>query len=165
VSPEELVSRLGSRFGDVLVASHGVSVVTGRERLLDDLAFLRDEPGLAFDFLSDLTGIDWPGRDLRFWVAYHLYSVKEKHRVRVKIGVPETDPHLPTATELWPGANFMEREVFDMLGVVFDDHPDMRRILLPEDWEGHPHRKDHELGGVNTRFKDAFIPPIDQRLR
>ena len=158
-----MAGRLGSRFGDV-VASDCLTVVTRRERLLDDLAFLRDEPGLAFDFLSDLTGTDWPGRDLRFWVAYHLYSVKEKHRVRVKVGVPEADPHLPTATKLWPGADFMEREVFDMLGVVFDDHPDMRRILLPEDWEGHPHRKDHELGGVNTRFRGALVPPIDQRL-
>jgi len=164
VTPEELVERLGSRFDEVSVAHGEVTAVTTREKIVEVLSSLKTEPGLAFDFLADISGTDWPDRELRFWVAYHLYSMDEKHRLRVKVGVTENGAHIPTVTGLFPGANFLEREVFDMLGVEFDGHPDLRRILLPEDWEGHPHRKDEELGGVKTQFKGTFIPPVDQRL-
>jgi NADH-quinone oxidoreductase subunit C len=165
VTPEELVERLGPRFDDISLAHGEVTVVTTRERLVEQLVALKGDPELGFDFLADVSGTDWPDRDLRFWVAYHLYSIEGKHRLRLKVGVPENDAHVPTITEVFPGADFLEREVYDMLGVEFDGHPDMRRILLPEDWDGHPHRKDEELGGVRTQYKGgAFIPPIDQRL-
>jgi NADH-quinone oxidoreductase subunit C len=164
LTPDELLARLAPRFGDASVSLDELTVITGRDALLDDLAFLRTEEGLGFDYLADVSAVDWPDQDLRFWVSYHLYSMAEKHRVRIKVGLREDDAHLPTITDLFPGANFMEREVYDMLGVTFDGHPDLRRILLPEDWPTHPHRKDEELGGVKTQFKGAFIPPIDQRL-
>jgi NADH-quinone oxidoreductase subunit C len=166
VTPEELVERLGARFGDVSLAYGEVTAITSREELVEQLEALKEDRDLGFDFLSDVSGTDWPDNDLRFWVAYHLYSLEGKHRVRVKVGVSESDAHIPTITGLFPGADFLEREVYDMLGVEFDGHPDMRRILLPEDWEGHPHRKDEELGGVKTQYKGgAFIPPVDQRLQ
>ena len=164
MTPEELLASVGSRFEGSAVDRGEATVVTTRERIAEDLGFLKSEPGLGFDLLSDLSATDWPDREPRFWIAYHLYSVRAKHRLRVKVGVPEDDPHVPTVTGVYATADFMEREVFDMLGVVFDGHPDLRRILLPEDWEGHPHRKDHELGGVRTQFKGAWVPPIDQRL-
>jgi NADH-quinone oxidoreductase subunit C len=85
------------------------------------------------------------------------------HRMRVKVGLPEDDAHVPTVTELFPTANWHEREVFDLFGIVFDGHPDLTRILLPDDWEGYPLLKTEELGGVDTRFKGAFIPPVDTR--
>lgn len=164
MTPEELAERLESRFDDVVLAYGEVTVITAREKIVEQLESLKADADLRFDFLADVSGTDWPDRDPRFWVAYHLYSMEKKHRLRVKVGAPESDTHIPTVTGVFPGADFLEREVYDMLGVEFDGHPDMRRILLPEDWEGHPHRKDEELGGVKTQFKGAYIPPVDQRL-
>ena len=138
-------------------------MVVSREDLLATLASLRDEPDLAFDFLSSVSCSDWPGADPRFWLAYHLLSLEHAHRLRVKVGLPADDPHVPTVTGPFPGANWHEREVFDFFGVVFDGHPDLRRIEMPEDWVGHPLRKDEPLAGVATRYKGAFIPPPDQR--
>jgi NADH-quinone oxidoreductase subunit C len=159
----ELADRMRSRFADVLVAREEVTAIVGRDDLLDALVALRDDPELSFDFLSSLTATDWPNQDPRFWVAYELRSIAENHRVRLKVGVPEADPHIPSVTGLFPTANWHEREVFDFYGIVFDGHPDLTRILLPDDWEGFPLRKDEELGGVNTRYRGAFIPPVDQR--
>jgi len=159
----ELADRMRSRFADVLVAREEVTAIVGRDDLLDALVALRDAPELSFDFLSSLTATDWPNQDPRFWVAYELRSIAENHRVRLKVGVPEADPHIPSVTGLFPTANWHEREVFDFYGIVFDGHPDLTRILLPDDWEGFPLRKDEELGGVNTRYRGAFIPPVDQR--
>jgi NADH-quinone oxidoreductase subunit C len=164
VTPAELLERLSDRFDDGFVSRDEITVITDRASLLEDLAFLKSEAGLDFDYLADVSATDWPGRELRFWLAYHLYSIAEKHRICLKVGLAEDDAHAPTITELFPGANFMEREVYDMFGVVFDDHPDLRRILLPEDWTIHPQRKDEELGGVRTQYKGAFVPPVDQRL-
>jgi NADH-quinone oxidoreductase subunit C len=164
VSPEELAQALEGRFDEVTVALGEVTCVVARENLVARLTELRDEDALGFNFLSDLSGVDWPEREKRFWIAYHLLSLEHGHRVRLKVGVAEDDAVIPTATGVFPGAEFMEREVFDMLGVDFEGHPDMRRILMPEDWEGHPHRKDYDLGGVKTQYKGAYIPPVSERL-
>ena len=163
MSPEEIAERIQTRLSDVVTARGEVSVVVDRGELLDALAFLRDDEELRLDFLSSVTATDWPGRDPRFWVAYELKSVALHHRARVKVGLSGSDPHVPTVTGLFPTANWLERETFDFYGVVFDGHPDLTRILLPDDWEGHPLRKTEELGGVNTRFVGAFIPPVDKR--
>jgi NADH-quinone oxidoreductase subunit C len=161
--PAALADRLRDRFSDVLVARDEVTVIVDREDLHSALTTLRDDPDLSFDFLSCVTAADWPDNDPRFWVVYELRSMVANHRLRLKVGVPETDAHVPSVTAKFPTANWQEREVFDFYGIVFDGHPDLTRILLPDDWEGFPLRKDEELGGVNTRYHGAFIPPVDRR--
>ena len=162
MSPDELAERLGARFPDVLVARGEVTITIGRGELVDALRYLRDEPDLGFDFLSDLSCTDWPGREPRIWMAYHLSS-GHGMRVRVKAGLPEDDLRIATATGVHPSANWHEREVYDFFGVTFDGHPDLRRIELPDEWIGHPLRKDEPLGGVATQYKGAYVPPPDQR--
>lgn len=165
MEPVELADRLRRRFPDVLEARGDVSVTVPPEDLSDTLAYLRDDDDLAFRFLSDVTASDWPEKDPRFWLAYQLLSMEHRHRVRVNVGLPaEPDPpHVQSATAMFPAANWLEREVYDFFGIVFDGHPDLRRIEMPEDWVGHPLRKDQPLAGVNTQYKGAFIPPPDQR--
>src|SRR5712692_1594876 len=162
---EELAGRLRHRFPDILVARGEVTVIVTPDDMLVGLRYLREDPGLSFGFLSDLTVSDWPELDPRFWVAYHLRSTERGHRIRVKVGLPpEPDPpQLPSVTSLYPTADWLEREAYDFFGVVFDGHPDLRRIEMPDDWVGHPLRKSEPLAGVATRYKGAFIPPPDQR--
>lgn len=162
MKPEAMAERIRPRYPDVFVARGEVTVLVDRGQLLDALAHLRDELSLAF--LSSLTATDWPGKDPRFWVVYELRSMEHRHRARVKVGLAEADPHVPSVTSLFPTANWHERETYDFYGIVFDGHPDLTRILLPDDWEGYPLRKTEELGGVNTRYRGAFIPPVDTRL-
>ncbi|HEY7399877.1 MAG TPA: NADH-quinone oxidoreductase subunit C [Actinomycetota bacterium] len=163
MSPAELAERARARFEDVQLARDEVTVFTERGQLVDALAWLEAEPGLRFDFLSSVTATDWPGQEPRFWLSYELRSTEHHHRVRVKVGVPSSEPHVPSITPFLPAADWHEREVWDFYGIAFDGHPDLTRILLPDDWEGHPLRKDEELGGVDTRFHGAFIPPVDER--
>ena len=163
MSPAELADHARSMWPDVVLARDEVTIAVDRAELLDTLSRLRDDPDLSFDFLASLTATDWPQQIPRFWVAYELLSVAHHHRLRVKTGVSEQDPHVPTVTGLFPTANWHEREVYDLYGLIFDAHPDLTRILLPDDWEGHPLRKTEELGGVNTRYAGAFIPPVDER--
>ena len=158
-----LADRLRERFPDLVVARDEVTVVVDPEEVVAALAFLRDEEGLAFTWLADLSATDWPDHEPRFWIAYHLFSMELKHRVRVKAGLGPDEPRIASVTGLYPTANWLEREVFDMYGVHFDGHPDLRRILMPDDWDGHPLRKDYSLGGVGTQYKGAFIPPVDER--
>ncbi len=126
-----------------------VSVYVKRERLLPVMRFLHAE--LQFDHLADLCGVDylgWKGKNKkaeRFEVVYNLYSIPQRAFLRVKVSVPEEDPWVPSVTSIWEVANWFEREVYDMLGVRFEGHPDLRRLLMPEDWEGHPLRKDYPL--------------------
>ncbi len=159
----ELAERIAPRHPDVIVARGEATVIIDRSELLGAMAFLRDEPDLSFGFLSSVTATDWPERDPRYWVAYELYSMAHRHRLRIKVGLPAEDARLPSVTSMFPTADWHERETFDFYGIVFDGHPDLRRILLPDDWEGHPLLKTEELGGVNTRYKGAFIPPVDRR--
>ncbi len=126
-----------------------VTVRLHKEHYVEACRFLRDTPGLEFDFLTDLTAVDYPARPKRFDVVSHLYSMSQNHMLRVKVGVADGEP-CPTLTGVWKAANWEERECYDMFGVVFEGHPDLRRILLPEDWEGFPLRKDYPLAGYGT---------------
>ena len=164
MTPAELARRVGARLPEVIVAREEVTVVVERGELLGALEELRGDPALRLDFLSSMTATDWPERSPRFWLAYELYSTEHRHRLRVKVGLAEEDAVVPSTTELFPTADWFEREVFDFYGIVFEGHPDLRRILLPEGWDGWPLRKTEELGGVNTRYRNgAFIPPVDRR--
>ena len=159
----ELADRLRDRFPGIAVARGEATVVVDRDELLEALGILRDEPHLSFRFLSSLTATDRPGRTPRYWVVYELLSIERNHRLRVKVGLAEEDPRIPSVVALYPTASWHEREAFDFFGIVFEGHPDLTRILLPDDWEGHPLLKTEELGGVDTRFKGAFVPPVDRR--
>ncbi len=119
------------------------TLIVSADRLLDVARHLREA---GFDFLNDLTAVDWPPRAERFDVVYCLTSIAQKQRVRLKVHAADGQP-LPTVTTVWPSANWLEREVWDMFGVPFEGHPDLRRILMPEEWQGHPERKDYPLEG------------------
>jgi NADH-quinone oxidoreductase subunit C len=159
VSPEEI-----ARLSDVLLARGEVTVLVGPGEVVDTLETLRDDPELRLDFLSCLTATHHPGVVPALWVVYELRSTVSHHRVRVKAGLAGDDaPHVPSITPMFPTANWQEREVFDFYGIVFDGHPNLSRILMPDEWEGYPLLKTEELGGVDTRYHGAFIPPVDRR--
>ncbi len=123
------------------------TVIVPADRLLDVARFVREVPVAPFDFCADVTATDWPARaDRRFDIVYCLYSTTARQRLRLKVRAGEAAP-VASVTAIWPAANWFEREVFDMFGVRFAGHPDLRRILMPEDWQGHPERKDYPLEG------------------
>ena len=122
------------------------TVVVPAAKLLEVGRFLRDTPEAAFDFCSDVTASDWPPRPQRFDVVYCLFSTRHRKRVRMKVRAGENDP-VPSVCSIWPSANWLEREVYDLFGVNFTGHPNRKRILMPDDWQGHPQRKDYPLEG------------------
>jgi NADH-quinone oxidoreductase subunit C len=151
---EAMLARLKTRLGARVLETHAHrgdhTVVLTRDAIVEALAYCRDEPDLRFDLLADLTAVDYlryPGREdgPRFDVVYHLYSIPHRHRLRLRVPVEQDDPVVPTATALWPIANWLEREVWDMFGIRFEGHPDLRRLLLYEEFEGHPLRKDYAV--------------------
>jgi NADH-quinone oxidoreductase subunit C len=132
--------------------SRGQDVVTlPREELR---GFGEAARAAGFEMLADVTAVDWLDRhDLRFDVVVNLLSMPHRVRLRVIVGAPGDDPSVPSLVPVWPGANFPEREVYDLFGIEFSDHPDLTRILMPDDWEGYPLRKDFEVGAVPIQFK------------
>jgi NADH-quinone oxidoreductase subunit C len=142
---------LEQRFGPYIVEVKEqwgeVTIVLAREALLQVCRTLRDDPAFDYKMLVDLCGVDrGVEADLRFEVVYHLYSLTHRHRLRLKVRVREEEA-VPSVVEIWPNANWYEREVYDMFGVRFEGHPELRRLLMPEEWEGHPLRKDYPLRG------------------
>jgi NADH-quinone oxidoreductase subunit C len=135
-----------------------------REHLAGVAQQLRDEPDLRFEMLSSLSGVHYPmdaGRELH--VVYELTSMTHNRHVRLEVATPDADPHVPSVTHIWPTADFQERETWDLFGVVFDGHPALTRIMMPDDWPGHPQRKDYPLGGIPVEYKGASVPPPDER--
>lgn len=133
---------------EVIQAFGETTVIVPREKIVEACSFLKTAPGLEFNFLADLCGADrGPEEEPRFEVNYHLFSTTKYHRLRLKVLLNEDDPHVASVTGVWRTANWHERETFDLFGVVFDNHPDLRRILLPDEWEGHALRKDFPLRG------------------
>ncbi|HMD31915.1 MAG TPA: NADH-quinone oxidoreductase subunit C [Candidatus Acidoferrales bacterium] len=124
-----------------------LTVTVARENLKRVADFLRHDSELQFDFLSDLTATDHFPAEPRFAVIYHLLSISKRHVLRLRTWTEGTDPAVSSVTTVWPTANWHEREVFDLFGIRFEGHPDLTRILLPLDWEGHPLRKDYPTGG------------------
>lgn len=149
LSGDALLAALRELFGERILDAHqdlgDVTIVIGRDAALEIFQALRDRPELAFDFLTDLTAVDYLGETPRFAVVYHLYSLTQNHRLRVKIRVPEDEPWVLSLTDLWKSANWIERECWDMFGIRFVGHPDPRRILMYEEFVGHPLRKDYPV--------------------
>lgn len=164
------VSAAREAFGDaILHVKHfrgETTLVVEPARLPEVLDFLRVSSGLVYNMLSDVSAVDYypedyggefDGEDVdyrpgRFGVCYHVLSMLYNRRLRVKVFAAEADPRLPTATVVWPAANWLEREIADMMGITFDGHPDQRRLLMPDDWHGHPHRRDYPLGKETVAF-------------
>jgi NADH-quinone oxidoreductase subunit C len=169
VAEVSVLDRLLERFGEIVEETHSYrgddTAIVNRDALLDVLRFLRDEPGLSFEFLMDVTAVDYLGKDPRFEVVYHLYSFSGNMRVRIKVGVPEGDPFVESATSIWKGANWFEREVWDMYGIRFKDHPDLRRILMYEEFEGHPLRKDYPIDGRQPTVASLEFSDPEKNVR
>ena len=133
------------------------------EHLVDLCRTLRDDPALRFELCSAVSGVDYLGTPDRLHSVVHLTSMTYRRRIRLETSVPVEDPHIPSITGVYPTADWQEREAWDMFGIVYDGHPGLTRILMPDDWEGHPQRKDYPLGGVPVQYKGATIPPPDER--
>ena len=121
------------------------TIYVSRDHLPALALALRDQPALAFDFLAELTAVDYWPKEPRYEVVYVLVSIAHRLRLRIKVRLAADDPHVTTVSDVWPAANWLEREVWDLFGIAFDGHPDPRRLLMPEDWQGFPLRKDHPV--------------------
>lgn len=144
---DPLLQRLREQLGEAVLSTHDfrgdLTAILDRGSLIAACEFLRDDPENDFDMLMDVTAVDYLGRRPRFEVVYHLYSVEKNHRIRLKVPLEEDDPKLPSVIPVWQGADWLEREAWDLYGIQFDGHPDLRRIYLYEEFEGHPLRKDY----------------------
>jgi len=135
-----------------------------RASILEVVTQLRNAESLRFEFCSSISGVHYPhetGRELH--VAYHLTSMTHGRRIRLEVTAPDDDPHVPSVVSIYPTADWHERETWDMFGIQFDGHPALTRILMPDDWPGHPQRKDYPLGGIPVEYKGGTVPPPDQR--
>jgi NADH-quinone oxidoreductase subunit C len=178
-TPAAAQQPFGSYFDEIhdrLVALHPgvlVKVVVDRGELTFHVArenvpavmrTLRDDALLRFEFCASVSGVNYPtdlGNELH--VVYHLASMTHNRRLRVETSCPDVDPHVPSVVSTYPAADWHERETWDMFGVIFDGHPHLTRILMPDDWVGHPQRKDYPLGGIPIEYKGAVVPPVDER--
>jgi NADH-quinone oxidoreductase subunit C len=161
-SGHPLIKKLKSEFGDAIGdASEFIgqlSVTVAGQRIVEICDFLKRDPETPFDYLSDLTCVHYPDRwDAPFEMVYNLFSIESNERIRVKVRTSET---VETVTGVWPAANWLEREVFDLFGIRFSNHPDLRRLLLPPDWQGHPMRKDYPLEFVENAWTKEHLPEM-----
>ncbi|MBI4746499.1 MAG: NADH-quinone oxidoreductase subunit C [Deltaproteobacteria bacterium] len=147
---EIVVQKIKERFPDSFLDSYSFrdenTVIIKKEDLVAVCRYLKSDPELSFDFLSDLCGVDYMGRETRFEVVYHLFSISKRHRIRLKAMVGEGEK-ISSVTGIWSTSDWHEREAFDMYGIIFEGHPNLTRILMPENWDGHPLRKDYPLKG------------------
>lgn len=155
---EKLKSKFGADILKVEVFHNQQTVIVKRDAILGIMKFLKEETELAYDFLADVTAVDYlkMEKSPRFQVVYNLRSMKHSRRVRIKVPVPENDCRIESMSELWKTANWLEREVFEMYGITFDHHPDLRKLLMPEAYEYYPLRKDYPLRGKGER--DVVLP-------
>jgi NADH-quinone oxidoreductase subunit C len=148
----------------VVVHRGEITFHVDREHLASVMQNLRDDAELRFELLSGVSGVHYPhesGAELHS--VYHLLSMTHNRRIRVETTCPDDDPHVPSVVAIYPTADWHERETYDFFGIIFDGHPALTRIEMPDDWPGHPQRKDYPLGGIPVEYKGATIPPPDQR--
>ena len=172
---DEVTDALGSAleaagvgFSDAIervIADRGeLTFYVRRERLPEVAAKFRDDPALRFELCSGVSGVHYPedtGRELH--AVYHLLSITHNRRVRLEVSAPDADPHIPSLVAVYPTNNWHERETWDFFGIIFDGHPALTRIQMPDDWKGHPQRKDYPLGGIPVEYRGAKIPPPEER--
>lgn len=165
---DEAMTRLASLISDPIgkaVLDRGeLTLYIDRAKLTDVLQTLRDDAHLRFESFSGVSGVHYPDdTDAELHVVYHLQSMTHNRRLRVETSAPDSDPHVPSVVAIYPAADWHERETWDMFGVIFDGHPALTRILMPDDWVGHPGRKDYPLGGIPVEYKGAVVAPPDER--
>jgi NADH-quinone oxidoreductase subunit C len=161
---EEAFSGFHDAIEKVVVDRGELTLHVKPERIADVCQAMRDDAALRFELCSSVSGVDYLGTDARrLHMVYQLTSLTFRRRIRLEAAVTAEHPHLPSVTGVYPTADWQEREAYDMFGIVFDGHPGLTRILMPDDWEGHPQRKDYPLGGVPVEYKGAEIPPPDER--
>ena len=170
---DEVVDRLAEAVGDdaftesierVVIHRDELTLEVHRDRLVEVAQALRDDPALRFELCLGVSGVHYPddtGRELH--AAYPLMSITHNRRIRVEVAVPDDDPHIPSLFGVYPTGDWHERETYDFFGIIFDGHPSLTRIEMPDDWVGHPQRKDYPLGGIPVEYHGAEIPPPDQR--
>ena len=169
VAADRLDAALGSTgalgaVDKVIVHRGEITFHVRREQLPSVMQTLRDDPGLRFEFCSGVSGVHYPhetGAELH--AVYHLLSMTHNRRLRVEVMCPDANPHIPSIVAIYPTSDWHERETYDFFGIIFDGHPALTRIEMPDDWPGHPQRKDYPLGGIPVEYKGATIPPPDQR--
>ena len=149
---DELEKRFPGTFSDALIFRNQPSMTVAKESLIAVSEYLKSQEGGAYVFLTDETAVDYPKRPKRFEIIYQLYSFKLNHRLRLKVLAAEGEK-VPSVVRLWPTANWLEREVYDMFGIECEGHPDLKRILLPDEWTGHPLRKDYDI----LKQDDAWV--------
>jgi len=161
ISNEDLLAKISAKFADKVTSVSEpfglLTFETDREQIIEVLDFLKNDAALQFVYLTDLTGIHYPGQAKPIGVIYHLHSLVNNVRVRIKVFLADDDVHIPTATGLWHGANWMERETYDFFGVIFDRHPDLRRILNVDDMTAFPMRKEFPLEDPNRVDKKDYF--------
>jgi NADH-quinone oxidoreductase subunit C len=168
VEPLQIADKIKENFPDEVLSTSEfrgqVSVLIRKGRIMDIGRYLHDEPELNMDYLRDLTAVDYLGKkEPRFEVVYHLYSIKHRHLIRLKAEVSDSDCTIDSVMPVWIGADWHERECYDLFGIRFNGHPDLRRILMPEDWEGHPLRKDYPTEGPGPEHEwQGFKEVLDK---
>jgi NADH-quinone oxidoreductase subunit C len=167
---DELIANLGTAYSSIAQGVTKVVVDRGqltlhiaREHLIAIATTLRNDPSLRFELCSSVSGVDYLGSKNRLHSVYELVSMTYRRRIRLEVEVSVEDPHIPSVTALYPGADWQEREAYDLFGIIYDGHPALTRIQMPDDWDGHPQRKDYPLGGIPVQYKGATIPPPDER--
>ncbi|MHB1614775.1 MAG: NADH-quinone oxidoreductase subunit C [Actinomycetes bacterium] len=172
---DELVAALAARLAEdgvgferavptVVLAGGELTLHVSREHLPAVSRALRDDPQLRFEACLGVSGVHYPeetGRELH--AVYPLLSYTHNRRVRLEVTCPDDDPHIASVVSVWPGNDWHERETWDFFGIIFDGHPGLTRIEMPDDWPGHPQRKDYPLGGIPVEYKGATVPPPDER--
>ncbi len=147
----------------VMVYRGELTLFVRTERLREVAQVLRDDPALRFELCSSVSGVDYISEERRLHSVAHLTSMTNRRRIRLEVSVPVDNPHVPSLTPIYPTANWHERETWDFFGIIYDGHPALTRIEMPDDWPGHPQRKDYPLGGVPVEYKGAQVPPPDER--
>jgi NADH-quinone oxidoreductase subunit C len=165
---DAVADALGADSGDAIervVVEHGeITFHVRREKLVEVADKLLHDPALRFEICTGVSGVHYPGeagRELR--AVYHMLSITHNRRIRLEVSAPDADPHIPSLTGVYPANNWHEREAWDFFGIIFDGHPALTRIQMPDDWRGHPQRKDYPLGGVPVEYRGTKVPPPDER--
>jgi len=161
---ERAFPEFGAAIEKVVVDRNELTLYVKRDQLRAVALTLRNTESLRFEMCMGVNGVHYPDeKDRELHAVYELLSLTHNRRLRLEVAVPDSDPHLPSLVEVWGGVNWHERETFDMFGIIFDGHPGLTRILMPDDWQGHPQRKDYPLGGIPVEYKGATIPAPSER--